>query len=286
MLDDSQHIVKFSDVSKIYGNLKANDQLNFAVVQGSIHALIGENGAGKSTAMKMLYGMERPTTGKIWIRGKAVSFTSSKDALKDGIGMVHQHFMLSPVHSALENVMLGVDDSAIEAKGWWPKCLRPFDTKKLEFDLTKIATKMGFNIPWHTPVEELSVGVQQQIEIIKLLHSRVEIMIFDEPTAVLSPEEIDKFIEMLKNLKEQGKTSIIITHKLAEVKSVADNVTIMRAGKTVQSGVVSEFSVPELASLMVGRQVDMSSRGLEAPTLGAQILSLESISFRKGDRPY
>ncbi len=278
-----KNIVSFQKVSKFYGANHANDNLDMDIAQGSIHAVIGENGAGKSTAMKMLYGMEVPTSGEIFVRGKAVSYHSSKQAVLDGIGMVHQHFMLSAVHSALDNILLSV----VDAKSKWkflPKLLRPFDKNSIQAELEVIAKKMGFKIPWDRPVELLPVGVQQQIEIIKLLYSNVEIMIFDEPTAVLSPDETEKFMEMLRTLKLAGKTSIIITHKLAEVKAIADSVTIMRRGRTVLTAPASQFSIPELAAHMVGREVELSAKPLKPIEQKSTVLKLSGVNLFKSKR--
>lgn len=277
-------IIRFEHVSKYYGTLRANDDLNFSIAAGTIHALIGENGAGKSTAMKLLFGMEQRTSGDIYVQGELAAYRSPKEALKHGIGMVHQHFMLSAVHSALDNVLLGCDAPAVGLSRLLPAGLRPLPRRSVLKKLKEIAEEVQFNIPWHTPVGELSVGIQQQIEIMKLLHSGVDIMIFDEPTAVLSPLEIEHFTTMLHRLKSQGKTIIVITHKLQEVKNMADHVTVMRKGKTVGTRDIVDVSVQDLADLMVGRKVLLKTDAPISAVLGPTILSLKNLTLKKNRR--
>lgn len=277
-------MIRFEQVSKYYGACRANDGLNLSVAQGTIHAIIGENGAGKSTAMRLLFGMELPTSGNIFIKDKKTHYRSSRDAMADGIGMVHQHFMLSPVHSALDNVLLGGTQDIGIAR-FIPRPFRPLPRKRALKTLEELSKSVDFRIPWNTPVQELPVGIQQQVEIVKLLFKGVDIMIFDEPTAVLSPQETDQFIAMLGRLKAQGKTIIIITHKLGEVKAVSDDVTIMRKGTTVGTRKTSEVSVQELADLMVGRHVLLHAKEQSPPRLGSTVLSLKHVTLRKSHKP-
>lgn len=277
-------LIQFDRVSKYYGECRANDELEMVINHGTIHAIIGENGAGKSTAMRMLYGMEPPTAGRLRVRGKDTRYRSSRDAMHDGIGMVHQHFMLSPVHSALDNVLLATEGAKTGIFSLLPKPLRPLARKDVLRDLEGLSASVDFRIPWTTAVGELPVGTQQQIEIMKLLYKGVEIMIFDEPTAVLSPLEIDQFMKMLVRLKAQGKTIIIITHKLGEVKEVSDTVTIMRKGRTVATRETEAISIQELADLMVGRKVLLHVEEPARPQLGAPVLTLEHVTLKRQDR--
>lgn len=277
----SSTIVSFKNVSKKYGKILANDGLNFDIRSGEIHGIIGENGAGKSTAMKLLYGMEKPSSGEITVKGRIVHFSNSRAAMDFGIGMVHQHFMLSPVHTAVENILLNDRKSKQSSFLNW---ILPFKLGQVERELEKIAHEMGFKIPWQTPVEMLTVGQQQQIEIIKLLYANVDIMIFDEPTAVLSPSEIVKFLEMLRFLKGQGKTSIIITHKLGEIKEICDQVTVMRQGRWIETGETKNYSMQDLASLMVGRMVNLSGLDRGERTSGDAELKIEHVDLERGGK--
>ena len=275
-------IVKFSDVSMQFGNVLANDRLNFEIYPGTIHAVIGENGAGKSTAMKLLYGMHRPTSGQIYVQGKKISYRSPRDAVRDGIGMVHQHFMLSSVHTALENVVLSTDPEQ-EFK-WWPSGLTLVKRTQFLAKLETLTKSVGFNIPWDRPVEELPVGIQQQIEISKLLVSDVNLLILDEPTAVLSPLEITSFFSILRTLRQQGKTIVIITHKLQEVLDIAERVTIMRSGQTVSTMPTAGSTIQSLADLMVGRHVDLGAVELKRNTTSKIMLEAKHLTIKDNSK--
>lgn len=241
--------VQFKNVSKVFGDCVANESITFQVQKGSIHGIIGENGAGKSTAMKLLYGLYGPTTGEIFVHGMKRVWKSPQDAIKAGIGMVHQHFMLAEPYTVLDNIVLGAEDGnpfgAIDRAG---------ARKKIEV----ISKKYGLEVPLDEPVEHLPVGIQQRIEILKALYRGAEILILDEPTAVLTPQEVEKLFVNLKSLKSEGKTILIITHKLKEVLAFTDHVTVFRQGKVSGEVETKNATVQSLADLMVGRSVHLS----------------------------
>ena len=268
-------LIAFSHVTKKYGAFSANDDLSFNVARGSVHAIIGENGAGKTTAMKMLFGLETPTSGDILFNGVPRTWKTPRGAMQNRLGMVHQHFMLSPVHSALDNVILGREITSSSAL---MRLFAPVDRKRLLGELEALAVKVGFNIPWHHPVASLAVGTQQQLEIIKLLHAGVDVMIFDEPTAVLSPDETLKFLDVLKGLNSQGKTIIVITHKLKEVKAVADVITVLRRGKSVATKNCADVTVQDMADLMVGRHVALGEVPRPESKPGDTLLALKKVT--------
>jgi simple sugar transport system ATP-binding protein len=249
MSADPHPAVELRSLTKWFGSVQANAGVNLRVEAGSIHGIIGENGAGKSTAMNLLYGMYRPDSGEILIRGKPCAWASPSDALASGIGMVHQHFMLAGPYSALDNILLGAKTSA----GWsrWGV----LDRRQTRARLDALASQFGLPVEWERPVEELAVGVQQRIEILKLLYRDANILILDEPTAVLTPMETGALFGVLKKLRDQGKTILLVTHKLKEVMSVTDCVTVFRAGKVTGQIVTARTNPQELANLMVGRKV-------------------------------
>jgi general nucleoside transport system ATP-binding protein len=253
MLNKSELV--FKSIHKAFGDCVANEEVSFEVKKGTIHAIVGENGAGKSTAMKILYGEYPQDKGEIIFRGQTRKWKSPADAINAGIGMVHQHFMLAETHTALENILLGTHSKPflkILVDGAEEKCL-------------KIMQEFGLHIPLHVPVGELPVGEQQQIEIMKLLYRDSELLILDEPTAVLTPQEIENFFSILRKMVEKGKTVLIITHKLKEVMALASKVTVLRAGKSIGDREIKDISMEELSSLMVGRAIkDVSGTSREA----------------------
>ena len=230
-------------ITKRFGGVLANDSINFKVKKGEIHALVGENGAGKSTLMKILYGLYQPDSGNILINGKEKSILSPSDAISLGIGMVHQHFMLVGTLTVLENIILGDEDV------FFGGILNLSAARKRLEELIKT---FRLNIDLNSKVENLPVGLQQKIEILKILYRKSGILIFDEPTAVLTPQETDELFTLMKNLKQDGKTIILITHKLGEVLSVSDSVTVLRHGKVVSEKNISETNQTELAEMIVG----------------------------------
>ncbi|MEV0795889.1 ABC transporter ATP-binding protein [Kribbella sp. NPDC050459] len=239
--------LELSGLTKSFGSLVANDHIDLVIEPGEIHCLLGENGAGKSTLMNMLYGLLQPDSGEIVIDGAKVKITSPSDAIKHGIGMVHQHFMLVPVFTVAENIMLGRENT--RAGG-------VLDRKKAHALVTELSDRYGFEVDPEALVEDIPVGVQQRVEIIKALVNDASVLILDEPTAVLTPAEIDELIGVMRQLKENGTSIVFITHKLKEVKAIADKITVIRRGKVVGQAEPSA-SEEELAELMVGRAVDL-----------------------------
>ena len=237
--------VELRGVSKRFGEVAANAGVNLRVARGTIHGLVGENGAGKSTAMNLLYGLYRPDAGEIFVRGERCAWGSSAEAIARGIGMVHQHFMLAGPYSALDNILLGA-----EPRRWGLIARRQARTR-----LEALARQYGLAVDWERPVEELPVGVQQRVEILKLLYRQADIFILDEPTAVLTPQETNALFANLKRLRDEGKTILLVTHKLREIMAITERVTVFRAGKVTGEVETTRTNPAELAGLMVGRKV-------------------------------
>src|SRR5688572_7961222 len=235
-------------ITKVFGSLVANDHIDLVVEPGEIHALLGENGAGKSTLMNVLYGLYDPDDGQILLDDKPVTFKGPGDAVAAGIGMVHQHFMLVPVFTVAESVALGYEPTG-------PAGSLKLDEARRRVE--EISERFGFHVDPDALIEDLPVGVQQRVEIIKALSRDARILILDEPTAVLTPQETDELIGIMRELKEAGTSIVFITHKLREVRAIADRITVIRRGKVV--GEASPTSTEtELASLMVGRSVSLT----------------------------
>ena len=273
---------------KQYPLVRAIDGADFTVEQGEIHSLLGENGAGKSTLMKILYGMTTPTAGEVRVFGKPVAITRPAQAIALGIGMVHQHFMLTPVMTVAENVVIGSEP----VRGVF------FDRKKAEAQVAAMIDEYNFHISATAKVETLSVGEQQRVEILKALYRGADLLILDEPTAVLTPQEVEDLFRVMRQLKAAGKSIIIITHKLKETMEIADRVSVLRQGKMIESGVpVAGTTMNELAQMMVGRDVELSVtrraeqvgeenfsvRGLSLTERGVPILRDVCLSLRKGE---
>lgn len=248
-------IIKTVNLTKMYGDFTANDNINISINAGEIKAIVGENGAGKTTLMNMLYGLLKPTDGEILIKGNNVSFDSPTDAMDCGIGMVHQHFKLVPSLSVYENVMLGTEIEKKHQIGKRSFSLKLIDRNQEIKEVTELINNYQFNISATSIIKNISVGARQKVEILKMLYRNVEILIFDEPTAVLTPQEILTFYETLRLLKKQGKTIILITHKLQEVMDVSDSVTVIKQGKVIGNMLTKDTSTKEIARLMVGRDV-------------------------------
>ena len=240
--------LELQGMTKKFGPVVANDDISLVVKPGEIHSLLGENGAGKSTLMNLLYGLYQPDAGRILLDEKEVSFSGPGDAMAAGIGMVHQHFMLVPVFSVAENVVLGNEPT---------NSLGALDLATARNRVNEISARFGFDIDPEALIEDLPVGIQQRVEIVKALARDAKILILDEPTAVLTPQETDELMDIMRQLAAEGTSIVFITHKLREVKAVADVVTVIRGGKVIDS-VSPETPVSELASLMVGREVDLS----------------------------
>ncbi len=232
-------------MTKRFDTLTANDAIDLVVEPGQIHCLLGENGAGKSTLMNLIFGLLRPDEGQMIIDGEPVWFSNSGEAVRRGIGMVHQHFMLVPVFSVAENVVLGFEPT---------KSFDRLDYTKARDDIRRVSKEFGLEVDPDAIVEELPVGLQQRVEILKALDHEAELLILDEPTAVLTPQEIDALMAIMRSLADSGKSILFITHKLKEVKEVADVITVIRQGRVVGTAQPSD-SEESLASLMVGREV-------------------------------
>ena len=237
--------IELIGIDKSFGPVHANVDVNLKVERGVIHGIVGENGAGKSTLMSILYGFYEADSGEIRVNGKPVRIRSSREAIDCGIGMVHQHFMLVQPLSVLENVMLGAEGGALLAKG----------AATIRKRLAELGKEYGLEVDPDAIVGELSVGLQQRVEILKALVRGAEILVLDEPTAVLTPAEADQLFEMLRVLKSQNKTILFITHKLREIMSLTDRVSVMRRGAMVATFETAQTSPPELADAMVGRKV-------------------------------
>lgn len=259
-------VVEMKGITKVFPGTVANDNVNFELFKGETHVLLGENGAGKTTLMNVLYGLYQAEKGDIFIEGKKVNITSPNDAIKLGIGMVHQHFMLVNNFTVAENIVLGIE----------PRKGLKLDINKAIKDVDEIAKKYGFSIDPKSVIEDISVGQQQKVEILKALYRGANILILDEPTAVLTPQEIDELGEIIENLKSQGKSVILITHKLKEVMKMSDRVTIIRRGKVTGTVKTAETNIDELAELMVGRKVDLNI-DKKPQKLGEEILKVENI---------
>jgi simple sugar transport system ATP-binding protein len=259
--------LELKGISKSFGNLQANNQISLKVGKGEIHAILGENGAGKSTLMNIVYGLLQPDSGEILVDEKLVKILEPADAIKYGIGMVHQHFMLIPVFTVAENIALGREKSKFGIMSF----------AEIKTKIKKLSDEFKFDIDPDAIIEDLPVGVQQRIEIIKALMYDAKVLILDEPTAVLTPQETDELLNVMKILKSRGTSIIFITHKLREVRAVADKITIIRLGKVVGTQLPSA-SQEELANLMVGREVDLApSKAAFNP--GGNVLEINDLSI-------
>lgn len=240
--------LELKQITKKFDDFTANDKIDLLAEPGQIHCLLGENGAGKSTLMNVLYGLYRADEGEILLDGEVQKFSGPGDAMAAGIGMVHQHFMLVPVFSVAENVILGHEPT---------KAMGFLDLEAARERVREVSSRFGFDIDPDAIVGELPVGVQQRVEIIKALIGDAKVLIFDEPTAVLTPQETDELMGIMRQLRDEGKAIVFITHKLREVREVADKITVIRLGKVVGEASPKDSS-EQLASMMVGRDVDLS----------------------------
>lgn len=266
-----EYELEFRNVTKKFGTMLANDHISFGVKKGEVHALIGENGAGKSTLMNCLYGMRRMDDGEILYRGESLHLTSPRETMALGIGMVHQHFMLSPSLTVGENIVLGCKPS--KSPIW--------DKRKLQKRLEETLADMDFDVPLDAVVRDLSVGMMQRVEIVKTLYRGAKLIILDEPTAVLTPQETEELFISIRKLKERGHTVIFISHKLKEVMAISDRITVLRAGKTVGTVNKNDVTPEELAQMMIGRQLAGMER--EQIALGEPVLKVKDLTVI-GDR--
>ena len=244
---DEPIVLEMHNIVKQFGDFRANDEINLQVRRGQIHALLGENGAGKSTLMNQLSGLLQPTSGDILINGQKITVDSPAKAAELGIGMVHQHFMLMDAFTVTENIILGSE----------PVNGMKLDIKKASRYIKKLSEQYRLDVNPDALAGDISVGMQQRVEILKTLYRGADILIFDEPTAVLTPQEIDELMVIMRHLASEGKSIILITHKLDEIKAVADQVTVIRRGKSIDSFPVAGVSSQELADIMVGRSVSL-----------------------------
>lgn len=283
-----EYAVRMRGISKQFPKVLANDKVDFDVQKGEIHALVGENGAGKSTLMSILYGLYVPTEGSIEIGGHQVQMKSALDAISHGIGMVHQHFMLVPRLTVAENIVLGAEPKKY-------RFLLNFDRAVSQVE--EVCNTFSLNVDARAKVSDISLGMQQKVEIVKTLYRGADIIILDEPTAVLTPQEIDELGEILKQLKKMGKTVIIITHKIEEIMNFSDRVTVLRQGKKVGTVVTGESSAGEITRMMVGKDVklggDKKETSFDKPLLtlsgvcceknGKNVLSQISLTLKQGE---
>lgn len=268
-------LLQLQHITKRYGGLTANDNVDFELAEGEVHAIIGENGAGKSTLMKIVYGEERPTSGRIVLNGRDVSFQTPADAIAAGIGMVHQHFMLFPSFTVAENIVFGRE----------PRRGVRFDRKKAAEHVRALSEKYGMPVEPDRPISECPVGIRQRVEILKVLNQGARIVILDEPTGALTPLEVEWLLKAIRQLAKQGISFILISHKLQEVMGAADRVTVLRDGRVTGVLHAGETSADNLSRLMVGRELARREKRETAP--GRDMLRLKDVSIAgaKGARP-
>ena len=260
-----EYVIEMIGIRKEFPGIVANDDITLQVREGEIHAILGENGAGKSTLMSILFGLYHADRGTIRIRGREVSIKNPNDAFALGIGMVHQHFQLVHDFTVAENIILGKEGGFV------------YDIRKASERIKEISERYGLSIEPDMVIEDITVGMQQRVEILKMLYRDADILIFDEPTAVLTPQEIDELMQIMRNLAAEGKSIILITHKLEEIKAVADRCTIIRRGKLIGVVDVKEASPAEMAAMMVGRPVSFTVEKAPA-SIGEPILEIRNLS--------
>lgn len=269
-----KNAIELKHITKRFPSVVANRDISFSVERGTIHAIAGENGAGKSTLMNILFGLLQPDEGEIWINGELKRFESPKDSIASRIGMVHQHFMLIPKMTVLENIIVGDE----------PGTALNVNRQQAAQRIVEISDMYQLNIdPWQK-VSDLSVPEQQRVEIAKVLYRDAEILIFDEPTAVLPPQLIDSICEILLGLKRLGKTIIFITHKLAEVFSIADHVTVLRLGEVVGSVPIDQINREQLTHMMVGRSIDLGRKERDEHPVGPNVLEISDLRYTNHDK--
>ena len=270
----SEYIIEMKNITKRFPGIVANDNVTIQIKKGEIYALLGENGAGKSTLMSMLFGMYEPDEGEIYVRGKKEIISSPTYATKLNIGMVHQHFKLVSNYTIAENIIMGVEPMK-KFMGFAPYV----DIKSSNEKIAELSRQYGLEVDPTNKIEDINVSTQQRVEILKMLYREAEILIFDEPTAVLTPQEIEFLLEIIKGLKEAGKTIILITHKLEEIKKVADRCAILNRGKLIDILDVATTSTKEMANKMVGREVSFEREKAE-PVYGKTVLSVKDLTVK------
>lgn len=264
-------MIELKNITKTFGSVTANSDVSIKVEPGTIHAIVGENGAGKSTIMRIAYGFYTADSGQILVNGASVSIRNPQDAIKLGIGMVHQHFMLVETMTVAENIILGAETGG-------PMNI---DLEKANADILALSNELKLGVDPNAVIEILSVGQQQRVELLKALYRNAQLLILDEPTAVLSPQEVEEFFGILRRMRSQGKTIVIITHKLEEVLAISDDVTVMRDGKVVGNVKTAETSTKDLARMIVGRDVLLRVEKTEANPAGS-VLEVNNLVVRKG----
>ena len=267
--EQSPYIIEMRHITKVFPGIVANDDITLQLKRGEIHALLGENGAGKSTLMSVLFGLYQPEQGEILKDGKVVDIKDPNDANALGIGMVHQHFKLVDVFTVLDNIILGAEETRF---GFIQK-------KNARKKVLELSQKYGLNVDVDAKVEDITVGMQQRTEILKMLFRDNEILIFDEPTAVLTPQEIDELMQIMRDLAKEGKSILFITHKLNEIMAVSDRVTVLRKGKYIGTVNTKDTTVQELSDMMVGRHVQLAVDKKQA-TPGEVVLEVEHMSMK------
>ena len=272
-----EYIIEMRHITKRFPGIVANDDVSIQIKKGEIYALLGENGAGKSTLMSMLFGMYEPDEGEIFVKGEKVRITSPNYATKLNIGMVHQHFKLVSNYTVAENIIMGMEPVK-KFLGVFPQV----DIKKANRDIRKLSEDYGLEVDPEQVIEKVNVSIRQRVEILKMLYRQAEILIFDEPTAVLTPQEIEFLLQIIRNLRDSGKTIILITHKLEEIKQVADRCAILNRGKIIDVLDVASTSTKRMANLMVGREVSFNVEK-SAPHFGETILKVENVSVHNQD---
>ncbi|MBU5626581.1 ABC transporter ATP-binding protein [Oscillibacter sp. MSJ-2] len=272
------YIVEMRHITKRFPGIVANDDVTIQVKRGEVYALLGENGAGKSTLMSMLFGMYEPDIGEIYIQGEKVKFRSSNDATAHNIGMVHQHFKLVDNYTVAENIVLGVEPMK-KLFGVLP-CV---DIKTANREIAELSKKFGLEVNPTDKIEDIPVSVRQRVEILKMLYRKAEILIFDEPTAVLTPQEIEFLLKIIDELRKGGKTIILITHKIEEIKKIADRCAILYRGKLVNVLDVKNTSSQDMANMMVGRQVDFNPAKKPADYRGT-VLEVKNLTVRNANK--
>lgn len=276
MENHEEYIVEMRHITKRFPGIVANDDISLGIKKGEIFALLGENGAGKSTLMSMLFGMYEPDEGEIYIRGKKEHITSPNQATKLNIGMVHQHFKLVSNYTIAENIILGIEPK--RRAGLFPVV----DIKGTNKKVAELSRQYGLEVDPTAKIEDVNVSIQQRVEILKMLYREAEILIFDEPTAVLTPQEIDFLLKIIRGLRKQGKTIILITHKLEEIKQVADRCAILNRGKLVDILDVASTPTQIMANLMVGREVEMALEK-SAPHFEQEVLKVQHLTVKNRD---
>ena len=264
------YAIEMLDITKVFPGVVANDDVTLRVAENEIHAILGENGAGKSTLMSILFGLYSPDKGRIRIHGSDAAIKDPNDATELGIGMVHQHFKLVHNYSVTENIILGLEPRSR---------FGTVDLGGAERRVAELSRQYGLAVEPKAKIESITVGMQQRVEILKILYRNADILIFDEPTAVLTPQEVDELISIMRRLKAEGKTIILITHKLREIKEVAERCTVLRRGHCIGTVDVATTSEDELARMMVGREVKFRIEK-QAPKPGPVIWSRESWNIR------